>query len=125
MKLKVASVIFVSLLSVAPGPAHACRADAEVENFWVEKDGWKQKASIGIEVEEKDIGLVKVYVDARFHYEREDGWTNTLTTKESVSIDTDETSSETMVMDAIAVNCGDGKECEIHDVEIFGVKCFD
>jgi hypothetical protein len=104
-----------------------CRADVEVGRFWVERNGFSQKANLKVRVKNArpDAG-VRVYVDARFHYERtDDGWSNTESAKDDIYIDTSETSSGSMVVEAVASLCGNDHPCRINDVEITDVSCYD
>jgi len=105
--------------------ASDCRAEADVKNFWVEKDGFVQKAKVRISVNSARPGaFVKVYVEADFHYERSDGWTNGASAIGSKGIDTSSTSSEDLVIDTRAVNCSASKPCQIKDVEIRKITCY-
>lgn len=119
--LACAALFFVPLASNAA----SCRANVTVSNFWEEKNGFIMKANLDVEVEGQDIGMVNIFVEARFHYEREDGFSSTDSTVDTFYVDTDETSSKTHVIDTTNSMCSKERSCTINDVEIKKVTCRD
>lgn len=116
-------IVATSLTGVANA---ACQADVNVGRFWVEKDGFVQKATLKVDVRNaRPDAYVTVHVDARFHYERSDQWTNTASTSDSTSLDTSEQSSKSFVIDTRASNCSAEKPCSIKEVEIIDISCYD
>ena len=103
-----------------------CTADVDVGRSWEENGGFVQKARLRATVTRARPGaFATVHVEARFHYERSDGWTNAASASASTGIDTSQTSSEDFLIDTRAINCSREKRCEIKDVEIFRVSCYD
>ncbi len=120
-------VVFALAVFSTPEVAFAgCQADVDVANHWEEKGGFVQKAKLKVKIESARPGaFVRVHVEVRFHYERSDGWANTASTSDSVSFDTSDHSSESFVIDTRAVNCSDDKPCDINDVEVIDISCYD
>lgn len=135
MKFRATKILFflaITAFLIAPQIVFAgCIAEAEVRRFWEERRGFVQKVNVRIQVTSARPGAkVEVYVHARFHYERSDGWTSTLSTSGSAYIDTGESSGENLVLDNNVSNCSTPPNmperfCHIHDVEIYDVSCHD
>src|SRR5437773_10022847 len=101
IRVRIGAIILVGFgLAAIPVRAGNCSADAEVGRFWVERDGFVQKASVRARVNSARPGsFVTVHIELEFQFERSDGWSNSLFTHDSIGINTTNTSSAQKVFD--------------------------
>lgn len=120
------SLVLISAFGAASPVLAACQADVDVARSWVEDGGFVQKATLKSRVSSAKPGAyVKVNVELRFSYERSDGWSNGASTSDMITVDTASSSTGMKVFQTRASNCSKAKPCEIKEVEIISVRCYD
>lgn len=129
MKLTAMLFVLLTFLFVSQSAFAGCRAEAEVRRFWEEKHGFIQKANLNIRVTGAQPGaIVQVYVDAKFFFERADGWSSTTLANKSGYIGG--RSGNNLLLEAVAGGCSSpdlrpDTFCRINDVTIVEVNCHD
>lgn len=123
--MSIAKGLFLFILLIPSLAYGRCRAEAEITNFWEEKDGFVMKANVTVNVTDPgDGGYVTVYVKPRFHWSRnDDDFSSHEDTIKSVMIDTNKTDTKQFVIDARESMCGDDHPCTINDVSVTEVTC--